>query len=164
MGSGYRGNFGSTRGSKSNIIAASKKESVLTIKTLSSASKDIQNIASKSPINISKKATYNVQSKNGYKQIIYKFNRSNNEYEVRWHTPTPNAPKGIGNTYQITRKKKGIGYGKNATRKEIDHLIKYPSGKIKWVSDGTYQDALRNNKMGKASKIEKEIVKYGHIK
>ena len=46
----------------------------------------------------------------------------------------------------------------------IDHMIKYPSGKIKWISHKTYQDALRNVKNGKGTKKEKEIIKNGHIK
>ncbi len=164
MGSGYRGNFGKTKGSKNNTIAASSSESLLVIKTLGSASIEIKNIAEKAPLSISKNAVYDIQSKNGYKQIKYKYNKKNFEYEVRWHTPTPNAPKGIGNTYQITRKKKGRGYGKNASKKVVEHMLKYPNGNTKWISDNDYQDAIRNNKKGIATKKEKEMIKYGHIK
>lgn len=164
MGSGYRGDFGPTKGSKSNKIATSNRNSTLTMKTIGNASKEVKNIASKSPIKLSKNATYKIQSKNGYKQIKYKTSKSNVEYEVRWHTQTPSAPKGTGNTYQVTRKKKGVGYGKNASKKVLDHMIKYPSGKTKWVPNNVYQNAIRNNKIGKASKYEREMIRYGHIK
>ena len=65
MGSGYRGNFGKTKGSKNNTIAASSSESLLVIKTLGSASIEIKNIAEKAPLSISKNAVYDIQSKNG---------------------------------------------------------------------------------------------------
>ena len=162
MGSGYRGNFGATKGS--NSIAASKNNSVLTIKTVGTATTNIKKVASRAPLSVPKHASYEVQNKNGYKQIKYNFSRNNKKYEVRWHTQTPNAPKETGSTYQVTRKKSGKGYGKEASKKVLDHMIKYPSGKIKWVSNNIYQDAIRNNKNGVATKKEKEMIKYGHIK
>ncbi|MCR4581672.1 MAG: hypothetical protein K5666_04085 [Bacilli bacterium] len=162
MGSGVRGNFGKTKGSIS--LAANKNSNIITIKLLSSADKSVKIKAEKAPIKIPQNAIYEVQHKKGYDQIKYKYSRGKKDYEVRWHTQTPNAPSGTGSTYQITRTKKGFGYGTNASQRVIDHMIKYPSGKTIWVSDKTYQNALRNNKMGKATKKEKEIVKYGHIK
>ena len=162
MGSGYRGDFGATKGALS--IASSKTNNVIVVQFLNSANKEIKDIANKSPIKIPDESYYKKQLKKGYQQIKFNYSKEGYDFEVRWHTQTPNAPKGTGSTYQVIRKKKGFGYGKNATKKSIDHLIKYPSGKNKWVNDKKYQDALRNNKKGKATIEEKEIIKYGHIK
>lgn len=162
MGSGIRGDFGKTHGSKKITIASSKQENSL--KLVSKATEKEKNIINKSPIKIPNSATYETQSKKGYDQIKIKFSRGSYYYESRWHTETPNSPTGTGNTYQVTRKVKGKGYGADASKKKIDHMIKYPSGKIKWISDSVYQDAIRNNKKGIATKKEKEMIKYGHIK
>ena len=105
-----------------------------------------------------------MQKKPTYTQIKIKYTKGDIDYESRWHTQTPNAPKKTGSTYQVTRRIKGKGYGKDASKKVLDHMIKYPSGKIKWISHKTYQDALRNVKNGKGTKKEKEIIKNGHIK
>lgn len=161
MGSGYRGNFGSTKGSTS--VAANESDSKSTHSIVKEAKEEIKRIAKQAPLKIPKNATYEVKAKKGYNQIKYKYRKNNSEYEVRWHTQTPNAPEGTGNTYQVTRKIKGKGYGKDASRKVLDHMIKYPSGKIKWVSDSTYQDAIRNKRNGTATKREREMIKYGHI-
>ena len=64
----------------------------------------------------------------------------------------------------MMREIKGKGYGNDSSKKVLDHIIKYQSRKIKWISNDTYQDALRNVKKGKGTKKEKEIIKNGHIK
>ena len=162
MGSGYRGNFGPTKGSK--IIASNKSEKVITARPVISATGKEKTIIEKAPLKIPKSAVYEVQKKPTYTQIKIKYKKGEYEYESRWHTPTPKSPKGIGNTYQITREIKGKGYGKDSSKKVLDHMIRYPSGKVKWVNDDTYQNALRNHKKGRATKKEEEIVIYGHIK
>ena len=162
MGSGFRGNFGATKGSK--IMASNKSEKVIIARPVTSATGKEKTIIEKSPLKIPKSAVYEVQKKLTYTQIKIKYKKGEYEYESRWHTPTPKSPKGIGNTYQIIREIKGKGYGKDSSKKVLDHMIKYPSGKIKWISHDTYQDALRNVKKGKGTKKEKEIIKNGHIK
>ena len=162
MGSGYRMNFGKTKGAIT--LNSLKLDSVIVFQQVSEADKEIKTIAKKSPIRIPQSATYKKQEKIGYQQIKYKFINGNYEYEIRWHTQTPNAPKGTGSTYQVTRTKKGFGYGKEASIKRIEHLIKHPNGNKKWVSTDKYQEAIRNKKIGKATKKEMEMIKYGHIK
>ena len=120
MGSGYRGDFGATKGSRSHILAASKNDSVLVISTLSGASKSIRDKADRSPINIPSGATYKEQQKDGYKQVIFKFERDGVKYESRWHEKTPNSPNYMGKIMASRKNsKRPRSWFKSKTKREI---------------------------------------------
>ena len=58
----------------------------------------IPELEKQAPIEIPSNATVKVQAKNGYDQISFKWTENGQNYEVRWHTKTPGAPEGQGNT------------------------------------------------------------------
>lgn len=164
MGSGYRGDFGATKGSKSQILAANKSESVLVISTLAGASKSIRDKAERSPINIPSSATYKEQQKNGYKQIIYKFERDGVKYESRWHEKTPNSPSYMGKSWQVEKIVKGKGHGSNPRSKERYHLLKGKNGTKKWISHDKYQECIKAKNKGTLTKKQREVLDSAHWK
>lgn len=162
MGSGYRGNFGATKGSKSQILAVSKSNSVLVISTLAEASKSIKDKAERSPINIPSSATYKEQQKDGYKQVIYKFERDGVKYESRWHEKTPKSPSYMGKSWQVEKIVKGQGHGSNPRSKERYHLLKGKNGTKKWISHNKYQECIIAKNNGTLTKRQKEVLDSAH--
>ncbi len=164
MGSGYRGNFGATKGSKSHILAASKNESGLVINTLTGASKSIKDKAKRSPINIPSSATYKEQHKHGYKQITYRYERDGVKYESRWHEKTPNSPSHMDKSWQVEKIVKGHGYGSKPRQKEKYHLLKGKNGAKKWISHEKYQECIKAKNNGTLTKKQKEVLNNAHWK
>lgn len=162
MGSGYRGDFGQTKGSKNYILASSKKDNYLSVSLLYGAPKNIKEKASKSPISIPNSSVYKVQKKNGYKQITFKFEKGGVKYESRWHEKTPNSPNYMKNSWQVTKTIKGKGYGNNVKKKEVWHMIKNNNGKIKWISNSQYQEAIRAKKNGTLTDKQREVLNSAH--
>ena len=121
---------------------------------------DIIKTAKRSPIEIPKTATVKVQTKKGYSQIKYTWQAGDYKYTSRWHTQTPNAPAGQGNTWVVERKSSGIGYGKNARPKKEEILV----GENKWISRQDWKDAITARKQGTATKKQKEWLDNGHWK
>ena len=160
MGSGIRGNFGATKGSKIQQSTSSTSEN----NTLSSASQSIKNNAERSPINILSNATYKEQQKNGYKQVTYKFKRDGVEYESRWHEKTPNSPNYMGKSWQVDKIVKGKGYGPNPRQSERYHLLKGKNGSKRWISHQEYQECIKAKKKGTLTKKQKEVLDSAHWK
>lgn len=71
------------------------------------------------PIEIPSNATVKVQAKNGYDQITFKWTENGQNYEVRWHTKTPGAPEGQGNTWVVSRVTPGTPTGQVRT----EHIL-----------------------------------------
>lgn len=164
MGSGFRGDFGATKGSKSHILAASKHDPVLVISTLSSASKSIKDKAKRSPISIPSTATYKEQQKDGYKQVTYKFERDGVKYESRWHEKTPNSPSYMGKSWQVEKIVPGQGHGSNPRQKERFHLLKGKNGNKSWISHDKYQECIKAKNNGTLTKKQKEVLDNAHWK
>ena len=162
MGSGFRWDFGATKGSKSHILAATKKDSVLVISTLSGASKSIKDKAERSPINLPSNATYKEQQKDGYKQISFKFERDGVKYESRWHEKTPNSPNYMGKSWQVEKIVKGQGHGSNPRQKERYHLLKGKNGSKKWISHEKYQECIKAKNNGTLTQKQKEVLDSAH--
>jgi len=163
MGSGYRGNFGSTIGSKSDLVMAVIKKPVLIIDNdLSMASKSIQNYAKSSPIKIPSYATYKEQQKNGYKQLSFKFERNGVKYESRWHEKTPNSPNYMGSSWQVEKIVKGIGNGLNARPSKKYHLLKMKNGQKKWIDHKEYQKCIQAKNNGTLTEKQKEVLDSAH--
>ncbi len=143
MGTGLHGGFGGTKGSNSNHAEY------------------IENDLPKSaPLKIPSTATVKEEQKDGYNQVKYTWKEGEFSYTSRWHTRTPNAPKGQGDSWVIQRDKAGLGYGKNAHPAQHEILV----GENKWVSKKEWQDAIRARKNGTATKEQKEMLDNGHWK
>lgn len=109
------------------------------------------------PIKIPAHASIKKQSKNGYEQVEYKYKRGKYEYTARWHTATPNSPIKT-QSWVISRKVKGVGYGNDAKPSRIEIL----SGK-KWVSLETWNNAIKAKNMNKATKAQIKLLNNGHF-
>ncbi len=90
----------------------------------------------------------------GYDQISYKWTDSEYKYEARWHTKTPGAPTGQGNTWVITRVTPGTATGK--ARKV--HIL----AGDKWVSRFEWQAAINAYKSGTMTTAQEAMLKAGH--
>lgn len=143
MGAGFHGGFGNTYGARKN-----HKDYIE--KTLPKGS----------PIKIPSSATIKEERKNGYDQVKYTWKQGDYSYTSRWHTPTPNAPAGQGDSWVVERKKAGVGYGKNAHPKTEEILV----GKNKWISKKEWRDAIIARKKGTLTKEQKEQLDNGHWK
>ena len=141
MGGGIGGNFGNTKG-------ANKLHSDFLRNTL----------RKKSPIKIPYSANIKAEHKNGYNQVKYTWKKGEYTYTSRFHTKTPNAPKGQGDSWVVQRDLPGIGYGKNARPAKHEILI----GKNEWVTRQEWNDAIRARRNGTATKKQKEMLNNGH--
>lgn len=90
--------------------------------------------------------------------LSFRWKRGEYEYNARWHTRTPNAPKEQENTWVIERTLKGIGFGKNKRPKQKHYLC----GK-KWVSEHDWKTAIDARKKGTITKKQDKMLKAGHI-
>ena len=79
-----------------------------------------ETLPSSAPIKIPREAEHIVQHKNGYEQVKYKWKKNDYNYEARWHTRTPNAPKDQSDSWVISRHKLGVGYGPDARKSIIE--------------------------------------------
>ncbi|MBO0468848.1 hypothetical protein JZO73_15200, partial [Enterococcus plantarum] len=111
----------------------------------------------KSPINIPESANIKAQSKNGYEQISYKWKENGDTIEVRWHTKTPGAPEGQGNTFVVEKTTPGTADGQ---RRSQQILV----GKDKWVSKNDWQKAITDRKNGVSTPEQDKMLTDGHWK
>ena len=105
--------------------------------------------------------THNIKAeykRAGYYMLSFRWKRGEYEYNARWHTRTPNAPKEQENTWVIERTLKGIGFGKNKRPKQKHYLC----GK-KWVSEHDWKTAIDARKKGTITKKQDKMLKAGHI-
>lgn len=159
MGAGYRGNFGKTKGSKFSI-AAKDYNPVIVVRFLSTASKEIKEMAKYSPIDIPTYATYIKQNKKGYKQIKYEWENGEYNYISRYHTTPPSSKKYTNEkeTWVVERKIKGIGYGKNARKSKEEVYIR----NLGWISKSKWKELTYKRHKGVLTEEEKEVLDNGH--
>jgi hypothetical protein len=111
-------------------------------------------LAKEAPIEIPENATVKVQTKNGYDQIKYKWSADGYKYEVRWHTRTPGAPEGQGNTWVVTRTTPGTPTGQVQTQ----HILVGDT----WVPRYTWQAAIDAYNNGTATPEQLQMLQDGH--
>lgn len=111
----------------------------------------------KSPLEIPDSAKIKAQTKSaGYEQITYKWNNGEYKYEVRWHTRTPGAPEGQGNTWVVQRTIPGNGGDKPQTFFKI--------GDNEWTEAYKWYNAISARKAGTANSEQIKILDKGHWK
>lgn len=112
------------------------------------------NLADQAPIKIPSNATVKFQVKNGYDQITFKWSEKGYTYEVRWHTKTPRAPDGQGNTWVVTRIRPGTPTGQMRTQ----HILVGNQ----WIPRYQWQNAIDAYRDGTATAEQLELLRNGH--
>ena len=114
----------------------------------------IPELSQQAPIEIPSSATVKVQAKNGYDQISFKWSENGQNYEVRWHTKTPGAPEGQGNTWVVSRVTPGTPTGQVRT----EHILVGDT----WIPRYQWQDAINSYRNGTATQEQLQLLKDGH--
>lgn len=114
----------------------------------------IPELSQQAPIEIPSSATVKVQAKNGYDQISFKWSENGQNYEVRWHTKTPGAPEGQGNTWVVSRVTPGTPTGQVRT----EHILVGET----WIPRYQWQDAINSYRNGTATQEQLQLLKDGH--
>lgn len=112
-------------------------------------------LAKTAPTSIPSNATVKVQSKTGYDQISYKWSDGTYKYEARWHTKTPGAPTGQGNTWVVERTTPGTPTGQKA----VTHIL---TGDSVWTSRYDWQQAITAFQNDIATEAQKTLLESGH--
>jgi len=113
------------------------------------------NLAKTAPIEIPENATVKSGPKAaGYEQISYKWNDGTYKYEARWHTQTPGAPAGSGNTWVVSRRLPGEG-----ARLPVNQVL---IGNNAWISYKDWFGAIKAYGNGTATAYQLELLKNGH--
>ena len=112
-------------------------------------------LAKQAPITIPSNATTKVQAKSGYDQISFKWKGNDGcKYEVRWHTKTPGAPDGQGNTWVVSKVTPGTPTGQVKT----EHILVENN----WIPRYQWQQAIQNYRNKTATSAELELLRKGH--
>lgn len=111
-------------------------------------------LSKQAPIEIPPNATVKLQVKNGYEQITFKWTEGGKHYEVRWHTKTPGAPKGQGNTWVVSRVMPGTSTG----QVRIEEILVGDA----WIPRYQWQDAINAYRSGTATKEQLQLLEDGH--
>ena len=106
------------------------------------------------PIKIPSNATVKVQAKKGYDQISFKWIENGQNYEVRWHTKTPGAPEGQGNTWVVSRVTPGTPTG----QVRAGHILVGDA----WIPKYQWQDVINAYRNGIATQEQLQLLKDGH--
>lgn len=107
------------------------------------------------PINIPEHARVVPQQKVGYDQVKYTWGDGQYKYEARWHTRTPGAPAGQGNSWVVERITPGTSTGQQKT----SHILLSDGT---WVPKSTWYDAIAARKAGVATPEQVRILDSGH--
>ncbi len=111
-----------------------------------------------SPIPIPKDASITeTHKKADYDQVSYRWKDSDYSYEARCHIHTPNALEYSRKTWVISRKRLGIGTGKNHRPKICDVLIDRKG----CVAYEHWQEAQIARRLGKGPKEQNELLDNG---
>lgn len=103
------------------------------------------------PIKIPSNATVKVQAKKGYDQISFKWTENGQNYEVRWHTKTPGAPEGQGNTWVVSRVTPGTPTG----QVRAGHILVGDA----WIPKYQWQDVINAYRNGTATQEQLQLLK-----
>lgn len=116
------------------------------------------NLAKRSPVEIPDNATIKIQQKNGYSQIRFTWKEDTGNgvnWNVRWHTETPRAPIGTGNTWSVDRKINGTSGTQSVKQQLLNDGTWYPLG--------LYKTAGVEWQKGTATPQQAEILSKGHF-
>jgi len=105
----------------------------------------------------------------GYDQIVYKWNDGTYNYEVRWHTATPNAPKTPPN-WRVDRIKPGFAGGKDPITGEkiqgypaVKEVLVCPENSSPYyVSMKDWKAAHKAYLKNTATQEQLDMLKWGH--
>ena len=122
--------------------------------TLNDWGNKIPELSKQAPIEIPSSATVKIQIKNGYEQISFRWAENGQNYEVRWHTKTPSAPEGQGNTWVVSRVTLGTPTGQVRT----EHILVGDT----WIPRYQWQDAINAYRNGIATQEQLQLLKDGH--
>lgn len=112
-------------------------------------------IANSSPIKIPSSANIVEQTKTGYNQIKYTWSDGTYKFEARWHTRTPGAPAGQGDTWVVTRTTPGNATG----QQKVQHIM---TGENQWTPMKQWQDAVTARQNGTATLQQQQLLDSGH--
>ena len=112
-------------------------------------------LAKTAPINIPSNATVTLQPKTRYDQIRFRWTDGTYRFEARWHTRTPGAPAGQGNTWVVHRITPGTPTGQ---RSETHFL----TGSGQWTSASQWHAAVQAHQNGTATPAQNELLQGGH--
>lgn len=123
--------------------------------TLADWADNTKELAKTSPIKIPENAIVKSGTKAaGYDQISYKWADSGYNYEARWHTKTPGAPTGQGNTWVVSRVTQGTPTG----QRRVIHIMVGNT----WVTRAAWQDAIKAYQNGSMTAGQEAMLKAGH--
>lgn len=112
-------------------------------------------LAKTSPVKIPENAIVKAgQKASGYDQVSYKWTDSEFKYEARWHTKTPGAPAGQGNTWVVTRVTRGTPTGQI----RVEHILVGDT----WVTRYEWQKAITAYQNGTMTVAQETMLKDGH--
>lgn len=97
-----------------------------------------------------------IQAKTGYDQITYKWSEGGYNYEVRWHTPTPGAPAGEGNSWVVSRVTPGTPTG----QVRVENI--YTGIGDGWTPRWEWQAAIDAYNNGTMTAAQEALLKAGH--
>jgi BMFP domain-containing protein YqiC len=112
-------------------------------------------IANSSPIKIPSSANIVEQTKTAYNQIKYTWSDGTYKFEARWHTRTPGAPAGQGDTWVVTRTTPGNAAG----QQKVQHIM---TGENQWTPMKQWQDAVTARQNGTATLQQQQLLDSGH--
>lgn len=95
------------------------------------------------------------QTKTGYEQIKYTWSEGQYKYEARWHTKTPGAPAGQGDTWVVNRTTPGTPTG----QQKMQHIL---TGDGQWTPMKTWQEAVIARQNGTATAAQQTLLDAGH--
>ncbi len=112
-------------------------------------------LANTCPINIPSAANVKIQTKIGYEQVRYTWSDGVYKFEARWHTRTPGAPAGQGNTWVVTRTTPGTPTGQI----QVQHVL---TGNNNWTPMHEWQNAIKAYQNGTATAVQNALLSNGH--
>lgn len=155
-----------------NVLLEELNSGKIKLRELSSdqQKKVAEALKDKAPLQTEAEVSINPREKDGYDDIQYKWSEEGFDYEMRWHTATPNAPEGTPPNWRVDRSKKGFPGGKDPVTREklqgypaVKEVLVWPeSGNPYYVSKDAWEAAGRAYRKGTATQEQLDMLKIGH--
>ncbi len=154
---------GGIRGAKRGVKKYMERGKNLDFLTNNKAPKiELHTLKKTSPIKIPKDAIINHKMKGGgtYRHVSFRWWRKGYRYEVRWHTKTPNAPKGTKPGWVVERTRLG---NSNNVSSISQVLVREPGTNYSiWKSKYKWTQATGAYRSGTATSAQLDLMKRGH--